>query len=145
MVQKSQTRKQKPFPLNTIEFTKICTSRLRISSEEAMNVAERLYQKGYVSYPRTETNRYNKTINLHALVKKMEGSGELGHYARSLLDENLFMRPRAGKKDDEAHPPIHPTKAASREELGGTDWRVYEIISRHFLATCSKDALGLKT
>jgi len=51
--------------------------------------------------------------------------------------------PRNGKKSDQAHPPIHPTKTA--DELTGNDKRIYELIVRHFLACCSKDAVGQET
>jgi DNA topoisomerase-3 len=36
-------------------------------------------------------------------------------------------------------------KHASKDELGFDEWRVYELISRHFLACISKDAIGSET
>ena len=52
-------------------------------------------------------------------------------------------RPRQGKKTDEAHPPIHPTKAAP--QLEGDEKKVYELITRTFLACVSDDAKGHET
>ena len=54
-----------------------------------------------------------------------------------------FSTPRRGKKDDKAHPPIHPTAHAGN--LIGDEKKVYEYITRRFLACCSKDALGWET
>ena len=54
-----------------------------------------------------------------------------------------FNAPRRGKHDDHAHPPIHPTAWAGN--LAGDEKRVYEYITRRFLACCSKDALGWQT
>lgn len=51
--------------------------------------------------------------------------------------------PRQGKKSDQAHPPIHPTKYANN--LQGNEKLVYEFVVRHFLACVSKDAQGLET
>lgn len=51
--------------------------------------------------------------------------------------------PRQGRKSDQAHPPIHPTKYASN--LQGNEKRLYEFIVRHFLACLSKDAQGQET
>jgi len=48
-----------------------------------------------------------------------------------------------GKKNDKAHPPIHTTAHAGN--LTGNDKRVYEFITRRFLACCSKDAEGHET
>lgn len=59
------------------------------------------------------------------------------------LHQGAFQRPRNGKNDDHAHPPIHPTAYAGN--LVGDDKRVYEYIARRFLACCSKNALGYQT
>lgn len=68
-------------------------------------------------------------------------------YARVHVDFSLqngeFTPPRRGKKNDKAHPPIHPTAHAGN--LAGDEKRVYEYITRRFLASCSKDALGWET
>lgn len=61
----------------------------------------------------------------------------------SLQDGGGFSQPRKGKNNDQAHPPIHPTAHASN--LTGDEKRVYELITRRFLACCSKDALGFET
>lgn len=54
----------KPFPLSTIEFEKLASKKLKISAHKAMEFAEKLYNRGYISYPRTETNKFPPTINL---------------------------------------------------------------------------------
>jgi len=57
----------------------------------------------------------------------------------------MFGGPKNGKSDDKAHPPIHPVKAAPGGALTPEEHRIYDIISRHFLATLSKDAVGQET
>lgn len=61
----------------------------------------------------------------------------------SLDDGGGFSQPRRGKNNDQAHPPIHPTAHAGN--LAGDEKRIYEFITRRFLACCSKDALGFET
>jgi DNA topoisomerase-3 len=58
----------------------------------------------------------------------------------SLEQANSFGAPRKGKNNDKAHPPIHPT--AHVGNLAGDERRVYEFITRRYLACCSKDAEG---
>ena len=57
----------------------------------------------------------------------------------------LFGPPKKGKHDDKAHPPIHPVKNAQRDQLSEPEWKIYELLSRHFLATLSLDAVGSET
>ena len=59
------------------------------------------------------------------------------------LQNGGFSRPRKGQKNDKAHPPVHPTAYANN--LTGDDKRVYEFITRRFLACCSTDAEGFQT
>lgn len=70
-------------------------------------------------------------------------SGTNLRQCRSSLQAGGFGRPRNGKKNDQAHPPIHPTAHAGN--LAGDEKRVYEFVARRFLACCSKDALGFQT
>ena len=57
----------------------------------------------------------------------------------------MFAGPKAGKKDDKAHPPIHPVKHVDRGSLSNDEWRIYDLLSRHFLASLAKDAKGSET
>jgi DNA topoisomerase IA len=59
------------------------------------------------------------------------------------LTTDAFHLPKAGKTDDQSHPPIHPTKYTN--ELTDKHKAIYELIVRHFLATCSDDAIGRET
>ena len=144
-VQTHPKSKWRPSPLNTIELQKLGVRKLHISSSRLMEIAEKLYNKGYISYPRTETDSFQKSINLKELIGYHAPSGEWGSYASNLLSEettNRFLWPRAGSHNDNAHPPIHPVKLIERGELTVEEWKVYELITRHFLACCSQDAKG---
>jgi DNA topoisomerase-3 len=65
----------------------------------------------------------------------------LAHVGR--LVDGEFERPRNGKKDDKAHPPIHPT--AHGGTLEADERRVFELIARRFLASCHSNAKGNTT
>lgn len=114
-----------------------------MSSENTMATAEKLYQRGIISYPRTETDSFANTFDLKELVNLQRESPQWGQFATNLIDENDFQWPRAGKKNDQAHPPIHPTKFVPLESLQNTaEKTVYEFVTRHFLACCAQDAQG---
>ena len=134
-----------PVPLATVEFQKRVSRWLHISSDVAMSIAEKLYQQGILSYPRTETDQFGDTYDLKALVNLQTGNpnGQLAQYASQILSQNArgMRRPRSGGNDDKAHPPIHPTKPPP-PGLSGNELKVYDFVARHFLACVSHDADG---
>ncbi|KAI1340519.1 DNA topoisomerase [Xylariaceae sp. FL0016] len=144
-VQEKPTKKWKPLPLTTVEFQKVASRFLRMTGQEAMSSAESLYQKGFISYPRTETDRFDKGMNLRALVQKQVPSNAWGAFAQNLVDGG-FQQPRDGRHDDKAHPPIHPIAYVAPGALSSeSDKKVYEFVARRFLACCSEDAKGVAT
>jgi DNA topoisomerase-3 len=56
--------KQRPQALNTIELMRVASSGLGVGPHHAMQIAERLYIQGYISYPRTETTHYPENFDL---------------------------------------------------------------------------------
>jgi DNA topoisomerase-3 len=60
-----------------------------------------------------------------------------------LLDQGGYERPKNGKKNDKAHPPIHPVQHAGN--LAGDEKKVYEFVTRRYLACCSRNAQGDST
>ncbi|GFR23680.1 DNA topoisomerase 3-alpha [Trichonephila clavata] len=140
-VKSRNKNKWRPQPLDTVEFEKLASRKLRINAKEAMTIAEKLYTKGYISYPRTETNIFPKELNLTSLVEQQLEDPNWGAFAQRVLEWG--PNPRQGNKTDNAHPPIHPTKYV--DTLQGKDKAVYELIVRHFLACVSKDAEGRET
>ena len=143
-VEEKPTSKYRPLPLRTVEFQKAASRFLKISSDQVMNLAEKLYNRGFISYPRTETDIFEfDSEHLKSLIRKQTVDNVFGEYARDLLESNRFRLPRKGKNNDKAHPPIHPT--SSGEELSGQERAVFEFIVRRFLACCSEDAKGMET
>lgn len=144
-VKSSPTSKWRPLPLTTVELQKSCSSYFKMSAKESLECAEKLYQAGFLSYPRTETDIYPKTMDLKALIDKQKEDPTWGEYAQGLLNDDKFQTPRAGRHNDEAHPPIHPVNHVNLGPgctLKANEKKVYEFVVRHFLATCSKDAKG---
>lgn len=72
----------------------------------------------YISYPRTETNIFPQTLALGPLVEQQIQSPNWGTFAQRVLDQPGGPNPRQGKKSDQAHPPIHPTKYSNTLQVG---------------------------
>jgi DNA topoisomerase-3 len=143
-VKTTPTSKWKPLLLTTLELQKCGSRLLGIDSQKVLQLAEKLYQKGWISYPRTETDQFDQGMDLRGLVQKQTQGGRWADYATALV-EGGFSWPRNGRNNDKAHPPIHPVNFVNPTTLSHEEQRVHEFVVRRFLACCSKDAQGSKT
>jgi DNA topoisomerase-3 len=143
-VQKRPTSKWRPLPLTTVELQMQGSRFLRMDSHAVMKVAETLYTKGWISYPRTETDQFPREFDLHSLIQKQVQDNNWGAYADGLMNGG-FRTPRSGRNNDQAHPPIHPVNYVNPGTLSPDEKKVYEFVTRRFLACCSEDAKGEAT
>ncbi|XP_028852836.1 DNA topoisomerase 3-beta-1 isoform X2 [Denticeps clupeoides] len=142
-VSKKEKAKQRPLALNTVEMLRVASSALGMGPQHTMQIAERLYTQGYISYPRTETTHYPENFDLKGTLRQQANNPYWSDSVKTLLAEGI-NRPRKGA-DAGDHPPITPMRAASESELGSDGWRLYEYITRHFIATISHDCKYLQT
>lgn len=144
-VTKKPTSNYKPYPLTTVQLQKDCSTFYKMSAKATLDAAEKLYTGGWISYPRTETDKFPRAMNLKSIVETQTQDSRWGQFARELLDGG-FSQPREGKNDDKSHPPIHPVKFQKLEAIKDDNQRkVYEYVVRRFLACCSTDAKGFQT
>ncbi|KAK6459250.1 DNA topoisomerase [Scheffersomyces xylosifermentans] len=144
-IESKGTTNWRPLPLTTVELQKDCSRIFKMSAKRALDAAEKLYNKGFISYPRTETDKFPDSMDLRAVFEKQTGDVRWGPYAAKLLAEG-HERPRNGSHDDKAHPAIHPVNYVQIDSLTAIDEKkVYEYVVRRFLACCSKDAVGSQT
>lgn len=121
-----------PPPFSTTQFL-IEATRLGYSGSEAMDVAERLYSSGIISYPRTDNTVYPRSLYLKGILEKLQAT-EFGKEASEILSQEKIV-PSRGQVETTDHPPIYPVEGASRKKLGKREWPIYELIARRFLAT----------
>ncbi len=126
-----------PPPFDTTAFLAEAVKR-GLSASGAARIAEDLYTRGYISYPRTDNTVYPPTLNFRGLLERLTKS-DLSKDAQEVLDRGSW-RPSRGRKRATDHPPIHPVGAATKKKLRGDRWTVYELVVRRFLATLSPPA-----
>lgn len=132
-----------PAPFNTTSFLAAASS-LRLSPARAMEIAEGLYTRGLISYPRVDNTVYPETISMRSILESIREADVVGPLAGELLEKEE-LKPTRGKKLSTDHPPIHPTDSASREKLTGPEWKVYELVARRFLANLADPAQARST
>lgn len=115
---------QKPLPTDTDTMLQELTRILAVGGNRIMASAEDLYAEGFISYPRTETNMWVR-VNHQEILEKLRETP----LSKFIVFQDL--NPMDGKKNDEAHPPIHPIKPYLAGDLKGKIW---EYIARRYLA-----------
>lgn len=145
-VTKTPTTNYKPYPLTTVLLQKDCSTYFKMSAKDALDAAEKLYQSGWISYPRTETDMFPEEMNLKAIIQTHCNDDRWGGYASQLIQAGKYQQPRKGKNNDKSHPPIHPVKYVNLNSISDAKQKkVYEYVVRRFLACCSPDAKGFQT
>ncbi len=134
---RSQTRSPSP-PFTTSTLQQESNRKLGLSARRTMQVAQRLYENGFITYMRTDsTNLSEEAINAsRALVSRKYG------------DEYLSEKPRQyntkSKGAQEAHEAIRPAGSgmATAEELklDGPEAKLYEMIWKRTVATQMAEA-----
>lgn len=130
-------RDKPPAPFNTTEFLSAAAA-IGFSTSTAMRIAEDLYIHGYISYPRTDNTVYPPAMDIRAIISMLLDS-DFSEYALVLLGKKE-LKPTRGKREATDHPPIHPTSPARKNELSAEYWKIYELITRRFLATFAEPA-----
>ena len=125
-----------PSPFDTTTFL-LEANRRGYTASRAMRIAEGLYTRGLISYPRTDNTVYPRTLGLRRILEKLKESS-LSREAKEILAQKE-LKPSRGRKLSTDHPPIHPVAGAKKTKLKGDNWNIYELVVRRFLATLAPD------
>lgn len=131
-ISQKEHKKEKPVALNTVELLRVASNSLGLSPAQTMSVAEHLYTRGYISYPRTETTAYPDSFDFISIVRELAKVVQFSTIANKIIAEGISRAKSGINKGD--HPPITPMKAMDGW-LTGDNAKIYEYISQHFLAT----------
>ena len=137
-VEETEEFKRRPPGLNTVDLLKAASAGMGMGAHRAMQVAERLYIQGFISYPRTESTAYPPGFDLKGTLTAQRGHPAWGEWVEELLSGSV-AKPRGGK-DAGDHPPITPVRSATESAVGGGEaWRIFDFVARHFIASVSPD------
>lgn len=133
---KIKTIKLKPNPpFNLTSLQTEAYKYYKLTPSKTLQLAQSLYLNGYISYPRTSSQKLPISIGYKEILKKI---------AKQYKVESLITRkkPIEGKKSDPAHPSIFPTgELTNKASLSPDEKKVYDLISKRFLALFMPDAV----
>ncbi len=141
VTEKPYTRRPSaPFTTSTLQQE--ASRKLRLSSKNAMRVAQRLYEGGYITYMRTDST----TLSEAALTAARSQARDM--YGAEYVPQAPRRYERKVKNAQEAHEAIRPagdrfrTPAQVAGELRGDEFRLYELIWKRTVASQMADARG---
>jgi DNA topoisomerase-1 len=129
-----------PFMTSTLQQEG--SRKLRFPASVTMRLAQRLYENGFITYMRTDSTTLSDT----ALTAARAQAREL--YGDAYVPEQPRRYERKVKNAQEAHEAIRPagdrfrTPNEVRQELGGDEYRLYELIWQRTVASQMADAAG---
>ncbi|MFH1547575.1 MAG: DNA topoisomerase, partial [bacterium] len=130
---KTKVMMQKPpKPYNTTSFLSDVYRYFGYSPQQAMSIAEALYQAGLISYPRTSSEKLPKDINYRKIISNIAKNAKYAKETKFLLSKKDLV-PEEGLKTDAAHPAIYPTGDLPKR-IGSHQQKVYDLVIRRFLA-----------
>ena len=141
VTEKPYTRRPSaPFTTSTLQQE--ASRKLRLSSKNAMRVAQRLYENGYITYMRTDSTALSQS----ALTAARQQARDL--YGGDYVPESPRNYAKKVKNAQEAHEAIRPagdrfrTPAQVAGELRGDEFALYELIWKRTIASQMADARG---
>jgi DNA topoisomerase-1 len=133
-------RPQAPFMTSTLQQE--ASRKLRFDSRRTMQVAQRLYENGYITYMRTDSTSLSET----ALTAARRLATEL--YGPEYVPAQPRVYTKKVKNAQEAHEAIRPAGETFRtpdqvaSELGPDELRLYDLIWKRTVASQMADARG---
>ncbi|NGN70266.1 type I DNA topoisomerase [Streptomyces sp. A7024] len=137
----SKPYRRSPYaPFRTTTLQQEASRKLGLSAKDAMSVAQRLYENGFITYMRTDSTTLSDTAvsAARAQVTQLYGSDYLPDKPRTYASKV--------KNAQEAHEAIRPSgdrfRTPAETGLSGDQFRLYELIWKRTVASQMKDATG---
>ncbi len=125
-----------PFDLTSLQLE--ASRAMRFDPSQTLKLAQALYERSYISYPRTSSQKLPPSLGLPGILEDLAKNPAYAQHASKLIDAKRF-RPVEGSKVDEAHPAIFPTGVMPKT-LSAEEAKLYDLITRRFLACFAEPA-----
>ena len=135
-------RRSPSAPFMTSTLQQEAGRKLRFSSKRAMQIAQRLYEDGWITYMRTDST----TLSSQALSAARAQASAL--YGAEYVPAQPRLYERKVKNAQEAHEAIRPAGESFRtpdeaaRSLSGDEFRLYDLIWKRTVASQMADATG---
>ena len=129
----------KLYSLSTLQ--NVLGKKYKMSMQESLNIIQKLYEEGYLTYPRTNSE-YLATAERDKIKQILAIVGKLGYPVKFKDTKSIFDDSKI-----ESHSALTPTyKIPKQESLSEKEKQVYSTVMRRFVAVfCAQDCLAEKS
>ncbi|MCI9124953.1 MAG: type IA DNA topoisomerase [Eubacterium sp.] len=151
-VEKKKETKKAPLLFNLAELQNTCSKFFKISPEQTLKIAQELYEKKMITYPRTDARVLSTAAakEIHKNITGLCGVEEVRVFAETILQNGSYQTIAKTRYTNDKqitdHYAIIPTGQGlgARKTLQATSLHVYETIVRRFLAIFYPPAVYLR-
>ncbi len=141
-IEKTLLKKLPPFPFDLGALQTEAYRLFRYVPKKTQQLAQALYEGGYISYPRTASQKLPYSIGFRNILENLAQKPQFKDYVNIVLKKDK-LTPRQGPKDDPAHPAIFPTGVLP-EPLPKELENIYSLIVFRFFAVFG-DVMKIET
>ena len=131
-----ETIRKPPIPFNLGGLQSEAHAAFGFSPKRTQVAAQNLYVGGYTSYPRTSSQKLPESLGFKEIFAGLAKDEE---FRKHVFDLPATLKPNEGKKDDAAHPAIHPTGVLP-SNLSPDEAKIYRLIVYRFISVFSEDS-----
>lgn len=137
---KKKEIKNPPLLYNLAELQNDCSKKFKISPDETLKIAQKLYERKLLTYPRTDARVLSKAVakeiykNLAGLKKYETLNKEIEEVLDNGLYKNLEKTRYVDDKKITDHYAIIPTGQVGLSGLTPLELKVFELICRRFVS-----------
>jgi len=139
-IKKRQYKQSPPVPFNTTDLQAEAYNQFKFSPIQTMRIAESLYQAGFISYPRSSSQKLPPSINYQKILKAIATLPQYKKFAEELLKKEKLV-PKEGPREDPAHPAVYATwEVPDLKKLNAQQKKIYDLVVRRTLSTFADEA-----
>ena len=135
-VKVTETIRKPPVPFNLGGLQSEAYGVFGFSPKKTQIIAQNLYTEGYASYPRTSSQKLPESLEFKKIFRELSKNATFKEHITKLPKS---LKPNEGKKEDAAHPAIHPTGILP-EKLDKDELKIYELIVYRFISVFSENS-----
>ena len=135
--------RRSPLPFSTSSLQQRSSNELHYSPKRTMQLAQKLYEGGYITYMRTDNKKYSKEfVAQMKIFIKGHWSVDNSYIRKNINSLVIGENKSKDKNAQEAHEAIRPTKlSTTKVPLGEMENRLYMLIWTNTVESCMSDAI----